>query len=453
MDKRLLDEKLNRKYVLLPLLLIMLLVILGFTVSEMRRTKTAALNAVIRERQEVLRMVSETLYQALDSESAQRGFLLTGEKRYQAPFNSSVDATRVHIAELENELQKLLPGDLPVIRLVKQSFELKVGEMAESMRLMEAGRNTDALALIKADAGLGHMNAIRNGLEILRRHQREDVQQGLSEAHAVLRINTGINLLMTVFTLGVLLLAGLLVSRDLRRRAIYFSDLNRRVAEATHQIRDLTRHMARIGEVEKHALARELHDELGGLLISLRMDIVQLRRTLFPKDDADVEKRWARVEQALSAGIDLKRRVIEQLRPTLLDNMGLFTALRWQAEETCNQAGLEATLHIPEEDHEFPPDVAIGVFRTFQEALTNVARHAGARHLLVDVRRDASGLVMIICDDGIGLPPDAETRGESHGVKQMRFRIESLGGTFRIYRRDGRGTAVEIFLPDTAASG
>jgi signal transduction histidine kinase len=189
--------------------------------------------------------------------------------------------------------------------------------------------------------------------------------------------------------------------------------------------------MSRVAEAEKHALARELHDELGGLLVAMRMDISQIRKRLGPTVDGDLQTRWARVEQALSQGLELKRRVIENLRPTLLDNMGLFTALRWLATQSSEQAQLALHMEGLDEDIEVPPETAIAVFRTAQEAVANVIKHAAARHLELKASVD-DRLSLEIADDGRGMPADAERRVAAHGLKQMRFRMEAVGGKLEI---------------------
>ena len=99
----------------------------------------------------------------------------------------------------------------------------------------------------------------------------------------------------------------------------------------------------------------------------------------------------------MSAGVDLKRRVVEELRPTLLDNMGLFTALRWQFKETCRRAGLRCTETIPEFELKFSPDAAIGVFRVAQEALTNILKHAEAKSAALVIGIDAETFALRVC--------------------------------------------------------
>jgi len=109
-----------------------------------------------------------------------------------------------------------------------------------------------------------------------------------------------------------------------------------------------------VSEREKAVLARELHDELGGLLVGARMDLSWAEQHL-ARDDPDMKQRLHRRAASLSAGVDLKRRIIEELRPTLLDNVGLFAALRWQLKETCGSAGLRCTEVYPDEEPKFTP--------------------------------------------------------------------------------------------------
>src|SRR6202451_1398619 len=175
-------------------------------------------------------------------------------------------------------------------------------------------------------------------------------------------------------------------ARDLRDQK---EELERQAALRTAELTALSTHLQGVSEQEKSALSRELHDELGGLLVAARMDVSWLQERL-PTSTPSIEQRFKRIHEYLSAGVDLKRRVVEELRPTLLDNMGLFTALRWQFKETCRRAGLKCTETIPDSDPKFNPDAAIGVFRIAQEALTNILKHAEAKSadLIINIDRD-----------------------------------------------------------------
>lgn len=443
MHKRLIEEGFNRRYVLVPMLLAITLVMLGFWVGEARRTQAAELARELRDRQAVLRVIAETVYGAMEAESAQRGFLLTGEEQYLPPLESGLAMTQNRLRDLESRLGRLAPEELPVIQGVEEDLDVKAGEMRESVRLQKDGRAEEARALVKRGLGLYQMYAISQALEALRSREYQRLEARLADWEHATRANFFISLAGMVFTVLLLLVVGLLATRDIRRRETFASQLVAQIDERTAELQDLSRHMSRVAESEKHALARELHDELGGLLVAMRIDLAQLRKRIGPFTDPDVVTRWERVEQALAQGLELKRRVIEDLRPTLLDNMGLFTALRWLAQQRAEQAKLRLHLEGLDEDVELAPETAIAVFRTAQEAISNIVNHAGASSFSVHARIDGQ-LTLQIIDDGKGIPQGAERRVGSHGLKQMRFRIEAVGGTLTVGPHLPRGTVVTL---------
>ena len=293
---------------------------------------------------------------------------------------------------------------------------------------------------------------MEKALESARSRERARIFAGLNAWTESTRLNTIINLCGSVFTIGVLIVLGLLASRDLRRREGYAEQLASEIEDRTRDLRDLSKHMSRVAESEEHALSRELHDELGGLLVAMRMDIAQLRKrtgasaSASAEQDPDLKVRWARVEQALADGVELKNRVIEALRPTLLDNMGLFSALRWMASQSAEQANLYLKLEGLDEDIELPPETAIAVFPTAQEAIANIVRHAGARRISVKASV-GDRLALEIADDGRGLPEGSAQRTGSHGLKQMLFRMEAVGGVLNLASNELGGTTVRLSVP------
>jgi len=208
----------------------------------------------------------------------------------------------------------------------------------------------------------------------------------------------------------------------------------------------LSTHLQRISEQEKAALSRELHDELGGLLVAARMDLSWLQQRL-PTSDPSIEQRFKRIHESLSAGVDLKRRVVEELRPTLLDNMGLFSALRWQFKETCRRKGLTCTEEIPEEEPRIDSFASIGIFRVAQEALNNILKHAGAQraHLSVTIGRES--FVLEVSDDGKGISPERLATNVSHGLTSMRHRVTALGGNLKVDCPETGGTTIKAVFP------
>jgi len=172
-----------------------------------------------------------------------------------------------------------------------------------------------------------------------------------------------------------------------------------------------------------------------------------LRRQL-QMENEDCRIRWQRILAALDSGVDLKRRVVEQLRPTLLDNMGLLTALRWQLQESCGRAGLRCIEHLPESEPQLRPAAAIAIFRVAQEAMTNVIRHAGATEVELRVAVDSQHLTMTLTDNGSGVAPGRLKASGSHGLLGMRHRVQALGGYWSLTAgAAGRGTEVQVQIP------
>ncbi len=248
-------------------------------------------------------------------------------------------------------------------------------------------------------------------------------------------------------------IAARLVYVDLRRRTFQTAELRdqklqlEREAEARNQeLLELSTHLQSVAEREKASLARELHDELGGLLVGARMDISWAEQHL-AKNDPDMKHRLNRVQQNLSAGVDLKRRIIEELRPTLLDNVGLFAALRWQLKETCGNAGLKTIESYPDEEPRLNSEAAIAMFRIAQEAFTNIIKHSGAKTVDITVDLDDEALMMRIADDGRGIPPSRLTAVGSHGLASIRHRVRALGGKLDVRSPPSGGTVLLVRVP------
>jgi signal transduction histidine kinase len=224
-------------------------------------------------------------------------------------------------------------------------------------------------------------------------------------------------------------------------------EVERRTADLT----ELARHLQSAREEEKSRLARELHDELGAVLTATKLDAARLKRaigTMAPGVDA----RLVHLNESINRGIELKRRIIEELRPSSLSNLGLNAALEILVREfaTRSQAKVSARLDAVELDD----SAQITVFRLVQEALTNATRHGAAAQILVtlqasdrDVTSAGQGSVhVLVQDDGRGFDPSLR-RGSKHGLMVLRYRIEAERGEMEVHSAPGDGTRVEAWLP------
>ena len=220
--------------------------------------------------------------------------------------------------------------------------------------------------------------------------------------------------------------------------------------ERTAELTELSHFLQRVQEDERARVAREIHDELGGTLAAAKIDLQMLSNKLAPDDPQQI--RLARAMTAIDDSIQVKRRIIEDLRPSILDNLGLAAAVRWQCAEFTKRTGVPCRVELHDEELEHVAAYRIAFYRIVQESLTNIGKHANAQE-----RRRLRGCatsdrwILRVADDGIGIDPDRRRTPTAHGLLAMRERARALGGELSI-RRDGNGgTVIEVRVPVESA--
>jgi PAS domain S-box-containing protein len=202
-------------------------------------------------------------------------------------------------------------------------------------------------------------------------------------------------------------------------------------------------------EQEKSRIARELHDELGQLLTMLQMDVAWCKEKLPPGNDAFAAK-VDRMATLLKSTIAATRRIAADLRPLMLDDLGLVPSIEWLVENFTQRTGITGDLLVDRRELELTNAQASAVFRIVQESLTNVAKHAQAAHVDIAIERDDGALVVRIEDDGVGFSLQAPRKPNSFGLLGLRERASLLGGEVTIESAPGEGTMVEVRLPNEA---
>ncbi len=216
------------------------------------------------------------------------------------------------------------------------------------------------------------------------------------------------------------------------------------IEDRTRELSALSNHLQALSEREKSALARKLHDELGGLLTAAKMDLSWLQSRL---EGSAIQERLSQLGSVLDEAMSLKRQVVEELRPSLLDHFGLPTALRAYVESSCANAGLACRILVEHECESLSMDTAIALFRVVQEGLTNIIRHARARTVGLQLSGDAQRCIVILTDDGDGFDAHSPQFRWSYGMWGMRQRAESLGGRLDVKSAVGAGTTLRIEVP------
>lgn len=217
-----------------------------------------------------------------------------------------------------------------------------------------------------------------------------------------------------------------------------------RLRASERAVRELSAHLERVREEEKAAIAREIHDELGGTLAAIGVDAHWLAERL--GDDPAARARLTDMTRLSESAVRTLRRIVTELRPTVLDDLGLFAAIEWQVDEFRRRTGIDCRLGIAC-DEEPPETRAIVLFRLMQESLTNVMRHAAATRVDVELWAENDRLILEIADNGRGLPADALERPGAHGLRGMRERVRHLGGTLDIGPTPGGGVTLRASLP------
>jgi signal transduction histidine kinase len=193
-------------------------------------------------------------------------------------------------------------------------------------------------------------------------------------------------------------------------------------------------------EQEKIALARDIHDELGGHLIATAMDLASLKQR-FVDNDADAVEKIDRASHCLNAAVDMMRRVTEELHPTLLDNVGLFAALRWQIKQMSHRSNITCTEHLPELELRLRPATAITLFRVGQEAMVVAENQAGVTLIDFAMTMENESITMRVHANGVSTPPEPESRGYV-ALEFLRHRVDAMDGTVMLDESPEGGLSV-----------
>ncbi|MBA5870417.1 MAG: PAS domain S-box protein [Nitrospira sp. CR2.1] len=221
--------------------------------------------------------------------------------------------------------------------------------------------------------------------------------------------------------------------------------------DSLRRLRKLSGRMEGIREEERGRIARELHDELGVGLTCLKIDLSRLGgllgERLIPRDREKVDEKIRGMKEQVDSTITSVQRIVAELRPGVLDDLGLVAAIEWQCRDFQRRTGIVCHCMVSHEDLRVEPEQATAVFRICQEALTNVTRHAQATEVHVSLEDQGVGLVLRVRDNGRGIPPDRQTDARSFGLLGMRERAGLLGGDLQIETQEGNGTTIAVQLP------
>ena len=420
-------------------------------VSEKNYSNILKSVAATRDGRDHLSLIYQLQTLVLNAETAQRGYLLTDNKVYLEPFLQA----KADLPKLQSELAAAFADrsdrQAQLNELANVVIDKLIG-LEITVALAEQGKRDEAMRRFELNKGNDQMDVARKKVAVMIDEMGlEGEQMRAYWERNMLVSRLGI---IAIAALNVVLL-GLVVylfMQDLQRQQILVASRiseNERLAslveERTGELNELSTHLQRSSERDRAALARDLHDELGGILTSAKMDLEWLR--VRAASTPEGVHRFEQLSNLIDEAVTIKRNVVENLRPSLLDNLGLAPALEWYITENCSKGGLKCNLNLAEELGFISPDASIAVFRIVQESVTNVLRHANAKNFTASLHVDEENIHLVLEDDGMGLPTTFNPSKLSHGLSGMRQRARSLGGDVAWSSGSGKGTTITVSIP------
>lgn len=388
----------------------------------------------------------------LSAETGQRGYLLTNRSEHLLPYNRAIKEIQASLGSLDLYYGKE-PVPLAVLNRLRTLTEKRLLELSLMIRQRDQGR---AIAeTVFGDSDREEMTAIRMLGDELLGYEALKVETGRKDIYQTLMISRiGMAALIALSLLAILMylrqtLAFKRNQLELQRVVLVDRDrLETEVVQRTAQLSELTQHLLTAREDERNRLARNLHDDLGALLTSAKLDAARIKPRLIAKAP-DALELLAHLVNTLNACIALGRRIIEDLRPSALSNLGLPATLDILGHEFSEHARVE--VHCELESVELTEAAQLMVYRLVQEAITNITKYAKARHVWINLRTRNGLAEVSVRDDGVGFNTSLPSRS-AYGLVGMRFRVEVEGGTLTVVSAPGRGTLIRATLPESPSA-
>ncbi|MEO7256006.1 MAG: CHASE3 domain-containing protein [Casimicrobium sp.] len=438
-----------RNNYLFPLTLSILVVAALMAINEMgfRQSNEAALRA--KAAQQKRGNIGLLLQQMLDAETGQRGYLLTGQKRYLEPYNTAVSAVAATLDKLRTAYLNE-PKSLQAFANLSRAISRKMGEMDVSIKLRDVSVDADKwLAVLDTGVGDAQMDLVRASANELLNSATSELSDSFAKIHSSLdlsRIGIALTALLGVFAFYQYLRKTQEVERLARREQLSLASEAKRldalVNERTDALTELATHLQTVQEKERELLARELHDELGAMLTAAKLDIARTKGSLPPGSDKAIA-RLAHLNDTINDVVKLKRRIIEDLRPSSLANLGLTAALEVLARDYRERSEIEVTLNL--EQVELSAEAELTIFRLVQESLTNVAKYAEASEVVITLHVYSGHVEVSVADNGRGFDTAVLT-SKTHGLNGMRHRIGALRGNLLVKSSPEAGTRIEAVI-------
>ena len=393
--------------------------------------------------------LNELMQSLLDAETGQRGYLLTGNRIYLEPYFETLKTINQQLDQLRATFSAD-PATLNDFGVMSRHISRKLAELDLSVKMRAANQEDAWRFVLTTDVGKEQMDSIRVQIDKLAAGSIRNTERGQAQVRRTLqlsRIGIGIMALggllafyMYLLQTRALLNAGVREQESLMRERDH---LDLQVRERTANLAELATHLQNVREDERGHLARELHDELGALLTAAKLDVARLKSRIGASQPEAME-RIAHLTGTLNNGIALKRRIVEDLRPSSLSHLGLVASLEILAREFEERSEISITTDL--ESVELGGSAQLTAYRLVQESLTNIGKYANATQIVISLQNQAGYTLVEVTDNGSGFDVSRIT-ASSHGINGMRHRVEAAGGKLTITSAPGAGTRISAVLP------
>ena len=420
-------------------------------INEVSYHRSSEAAANIEEAQHTRGVLNKLSQSLLDAETGQRGYLLTGDARYLEPYNQA-------ITDIEKNLDLLrlaftpYKDQLDAFGQMSRHMSRRLAELDLTVKMRAQDKEEAWKFVLSTDVGKEQMEAIRTLSDKLAANSIRKMAQGqiqINETLQLSRIGTALLALagllafyMYLLQTRALLNSGIREQESLKRER---DQLDLQVRERTANLAELATHLQNVREDERGHLARELHDELGALLTAAKLDVARLKSRL-GNTQPEVIERLAHLTTTLNSGIALKRRIVEDLRPSSLSHLGLVASLEILAREFEARSDISITTDL--EIVDLGGSAQLTVYRLVQESLTNMGKYAEATQAVISLQNLEGYISIEVNDNGKGFEVGS-IGPASHGISGMRHRVEAAGGRLTVASSSTEGTRISAVLPKT----
>lgn len=390
----------------------------------------------------------------LDAETGQRGYLVSSRKEYLAPYESALRELKDSFRFLDDYYRQQ-PQPTALLKKLHEVTEGRLSELALTIRLHDEGKDETVKEIVLTDIGKEQMDTMRRLTWELLEYETQNIERSRKEMYGLLLLSRiGVTALTAISLLALFMyLRQIFLFREqqleLQRMVKDERDrLEVEVIQRTAQLTELTHHLQTAREDERHRLARNLHDDLGALLTSAKLDAARIRSRL-ANTAPDALELLTHLVGTLNSGIALGRRIIEDLRPSALSNLGLVATLEILGREFADSTNIQ--VHSALEPVELKATAELMVYRLVQEAITNITKYAKAQHVWISLSTRNGQVEVSVRDDGVGFDTRAKPQS-AYGLVGMRYRVESEGGVLTLLSAPKQGTLIQATLPASSVS-